>query len=160
VEVSSCVALIWKNKLKYTLGEVSRLNLIIHDMIRNQLTYDRALASSATNSPMDKQENHAVSIHRNRIEVNSKLRSKLYSFKKQILTSNRYAQITNIQFSVDDANDGILSSELGLLQDVRRDDWQTESTNVEANHILTILNGKVHCEIVNKLEKCAIIRSP
>jgi hypothetical protein len=59
-----------------------------------------------------------------------------------------------------EVKEGIVSNELGLLEDVLRED---ELTNVEenlVNHIPTILNGKIHSKTANKLENCAIIRSP
>jgi hypothetical protein len=45
----------------------------------------------------------------------------------------------NIQYSVVDVKAGILSSDLGLLQDVQRGDWQRETSNVEANRVITFL---------------------
>jgi hypothetical protein len=71
-----------------------------------------------------------VSIHRNWTEVNSKQCSSLYSFKKQdslpvkqpIRTSNRYAQLINLQDSIVYVNDTIVSNELGLLHDTQRED--------------------------------------
>jgi hypothetical protein len=73
---------------------------------------------------------------------------------QHVLTSNRYAQLTNLQDSIVDVNEGIVSSELGLLQDVQREDRQTELTNVEAGlgHHIPTIHGKIHSEAVNKLE--------
>jgi hypothetical protein len=78
-ECSCCCELNYK--LKCALNEASSLNLIIR-LLCNELTSDRVQGSSATNSSMHKQD-HEVSSHRNWIEVNSKLRSNLYSFKKR-----------------------------------------------------------------------------
>jgi hypothetical protein len=74
------------NKLKCALDKVSSLNLIIQ-LLWNELTSNCACASSDTNSSVDKQEDHEETTHRNWIKVNSKLRSNLYSFKKQQFTS-------------------------------------------------------------------------
>jgi hypothetical protein len=68
---------------------------------------------------IDKQEDHEVSIHRNWIEVTSKHCSNLYNSKKQdslpvnqpILTSNHYAQLINLQDSIANVNDTIVSNE-------------------------------------------------
>jgi hypothetical protein len=151
-ECLSCIDL--NNKLKCALDEVSSLNLIIQ-LLWNELTSDCVLASSVTNPSTDKQEDHEVSIHTNCIEVNSKHCSDLYSFKKRnsppvnqpILISNCYAQLNNLQDPVVNVNDAIVSSELGLLHDIHREDRQTELINVEANcghHIPIILNSKIY----------------
>jgi hypothetical protein len=89
------------NKLKYALNEVSSLNLIIQ-LLWNKLACDCGRVSLDTNSSIDKQEDHEVSVHRNWIEVESKRCSNLYSFKKRnsfpvnqpILPSNHYTQLT------------------------------------------------------------------
>jgi hypothetical protein len=74
------------------------------------------------------------SLLRNSIEVYPTLRSSnLYNFKQRnslpvnrhILTSNRYAELINLQYLVVDVNDGTVSSGLGLLHDVQREDRQT-----------------------------------
>jgi hypothetical protein len=57
----------------------------------------------------------------------------------------------------------IVANELGLLQDIQREDRQTEPINVKAScgHLLpTILNGKIYPETVNKPVNCAIKRNP
>jgi hypothetical protein len=51
-------------KLKCALDEVSSLNLIMQ-LLWNELTSDRALASSVRNSSVGKQEVHEVTTHRN-----------------------------------------------------------------------------------------------
>jgi hypothetical protein len=157
------------NKLKYPLDEVSSFNLIIQ-LLWNELMSDCALVSLVTNPSINTQD-HEVSTHRNWTEVNPKLHCNLCSFKKQnslpvnqhIQTSNPNAQLINLQDGIVDVNNGIVSNELGLLHDVQREDWQAELINVEANwghHIPTILNGKTQSTAVNKLENCAIVRSP
>jgi hypothetical protein len=94
------------NKLKCARDEVSSLNLIVQ-LLWNELMSDCVLASSVTN-PYTYKQGHEVSIHRNWVEVNSKLRGNLYSFKKRnslpanqpILTSNCYVQLINLQDSI------------------------------------------------------------
>jgi hypothetical protein len=105
-ECSCCIDL--NNKLKCALDEVSSLNLIIQ-LLQNKVTLNCALASSVTNSSMDKQEDHEVNTHRNWIVINSKVHSNLYRFKKwnnlpvnqHILTSNPPPRINNGSKRVD-----------------------------------------------------------
>jgi hypothetical protein len=117
------------------------------------------------------QENHEVSIHKNWIEVNSKHRSNLYSCRKRnsvpviqpILTSNRYAQLSNLQNSTVNANDAKVPSELGLLNDLQSANGQSELINEEEksdHHIPVILNGKLRSKAVNKSVNCANKRNP
>jgi hypothetical protein len=75
---------------------------------------------------------------------------------QHILTLNRYAQLTNLQDSVVEVNEGIASNELGLLQDVQWEDRQTEANR--GHYIHNILNGKILSRAVNKLESRAVVR--
>jgi hypothetical protein len=79
-ECLCCIDL--NNKPKCGLDEVSSLNLIIQ-LLWNELTSHCACGSSDTNPSIEKQEDHEESTPRNCIEVNPKLHSKLYNFKKR-----------------------------------------------------------------------------
>jgi hypothetical protein len=64
-----------------------------------------------------------------------------------ILTSNRYAQLSNLQNPTVNANDAKVPSELGLLNDLQSGNRQSELINAEEKsdqHIPVILNGKLH----------------
>jgi hypothetical protein len=152
-ECLCCIDL--NRKLKCALDEISTLHFTIQ-ILRNELKSDCALASSVIDLSTDKPD-HEVSIYGNLMEVNSKHSYNRYSFKEQdslpvnqpILTSNRYAHV----------NDMIVSSELGSLHNMQREDQQIQFINVEANcghHVPTILNGKICSKTVNKAVNCAI----
>jgi hypothetical protein len=105
------------------------------------------------------------------MKVDSKHCCNLHSLKKQnstsvnqpILTSNRYASLINLQDPLVNINQTIAANELGLVQDIQREDRQTEPSNVEAScrHLIpTTLNGKIYPEAVNEPVNCAIKRNP
>jgi hypothetical protein len=163
--VNECLCCIDLNsKLKSALDEISSLNLIIKFLL-NELMSDCALASSdivlstlCKNS--DKKEEHEVSIHKNWIEVTSKHRCNPNNFRnpvsvlanQPILTSNRYAQLINLQDSIESVNNTIVPSDRGLLSVSQRVDWQMEAINKETNcihHVPVILHGKIYSNVAN-----------
>jgi hypothetical protein len=165
----SSICVCWLTYVR-TFSIISWL-LLITTVISSQLINVLAWTKIPLEDMSTNLEDHEVNTDRNWIEVNSKLHSNFYSFKKwnnlpmnqHTLTSYRYAQLTNLQDLIVEVNERIVSNEFGLLQDVKREDGQTELTNVEANrghHIPTTFNGKIHSIAVNKLENCAFIRSP
>jgi hypothetical protein len=137
-ECLCCIDL--NNKLKHALDGVSSLNVTIQ-LLWNELTSDCACTISDTHPSID--QDHEESTHRIWIEVNNKLRSNLYKFKKRdslpvdqhILTSNRFTPLINLQDPTVDVNDGTVSNKRAQLHNVQREGRQTEHINVEANFI-------------------------
>jgi len=118
----------------------------------------------------NKTEDHNVSICKDWIEVNSKhcsnsnnLRNSDSSLPYQpIPTPSCYAHLINLQESMENVNNTIVSNELGLPCVSRRVDQQMEVISKETNcflHIPTILNGKIYLNGSNKLVNCVIKRN-